>query len=118
MKNQFSKLLIFSAMLTLLNACGDGGDAVPDPVDIDSNYASPVSRVYILNEGIQKANNSTLDVYCPSGELPYRSKIFAQANGEALGDTGESLIAYGGRLYLSVNGSSKQRSYLAHGRFA
>ncbi|MBR2195461.1 MAG: hypothetical protein IJ911_07595 [Salinivirgaceae bacterium] len=70
------------------------------------NSIKLAKKIYILNEGSWGGNNSTLDVYYPNGESDYQSKIFAAANGKGLGDTGEDLIAYGDRLYVSVWGSN------------
>ena len=106
MTNKFYKFLTLGA-LTLSTAiaftsCGDDEEDKPEPV------IEPLENtVFILNEGSWKANNSTLDIYHPYAEPPVLEKdVFSAVNGEKIGDTGQDLIAYGGRLYLSVWGSN------------
>lgn len=104
MKKQFVKILSLSALLVSTSLIFTSCDKDDD--DGDDKPVNSVKRVYILNEGSWGGNNSTLDVYYPNGESDYQSKIFAAANGKGLGDTGEDLIAYGNRLYVSVWGSN------------
>lgn len=106
MTNKFYKFFTLGA-LTLSTAiaftsCGDDEGDKPEPV------IEPLENtVFILNEGSWKANNSTLDIYHPYAEPPVLEKdVFSAVNGEKIGDTGQDLIAYGGRLYLSVWGSN------------
>ena len=106
MTNKFYNFLTLGA-LTLSTAiaftsCGDDEEDKPEPI-ID-----PVAtKVFILNEGSWTANNSTLDLYHPYAEPTTLQKdVFATINGEKIGDTGQDLIAYGNRLYLSVWGSN------------
>ena len=101
MKKQFVKILSLCALgaTTVFVSCKDKNDDEKPEVKI-------AKRVYILNEGSWGGNNSTLDVYYPDGENDYQSKIFAAANGQGLGDTGQDLLAYGNRLYVSVWGSN------------
>lgn len=132
MKKQFVKILSLSALLIgaslIYSSCDkDDEENVPDNngtnvVNTDSiarvdsiakadsiakvDSIKLAKKIYILNEGSWNGNNSTLDVYYPNGENDYQSKIFAAANGRGLGDTGEDLIVYGDRLYVSVWGSN------------
>ncbi|MBR4326851.1 MAG: hypothetical protein IKP73_15135 [Bacteroidales bacterium] len=106
MTNKFYKFFTLGA-LTLSTAiaftsCGDDDEDKPEPI-ID-----PVAtKVFILNEGSWTDNNSTLDLYHPYAEPTTLQKdVFATINGEKIGDTGQDLIAYGNRLYLSVWGSN------------
>ncbi len=81
----------------------------PENKDPENQTPEPeqkvVKRVYFLTEGSYKANNSTLDIYYPNGEKEYQGKAFAKANNEIIGDTGQDIIAYGDRIYMSVYGS-------------
>ena len=101
MKKQFVKFL---------SLCVLGATTVFVSCDKNSDDEKPevksVKRVFFLNEGSMGANNSTLDVYYPDGESDYQSKVFAAANGQGLGDTGQDLLAYGNRIYVSVSGSN------------
>ena len=91
---------LFAMSATMFPSCGDDDD------DEDTKPDKPqaTSMVFILNEGLMSKNNSCLDLYSPETKS-LTAKIFATVNGENLGDTGQDLIGYGGRLYLSVNGS-------------
>ena len=101
MKKRFVKILSFCVLgaTTVFVSCDKNSDDEKPEV-------KSVKRVFFLNEGSNGANNSTLDVYYPDGESDYQSKIFAAANGQGLGDTGQDLLAYGNRIYLSVWGSN------------
>ena len=106
MTNKFYKFLTLGALTLSISvaftSCGDDDEDKPEPV------IEPLENtVFILNEGSWKANNSTLDIYHPYAEPPVLEKdVFSAVNGEKIGDTGQDLIAYGGRLYLSVWGSN------------
>ena len=101
MKKQFVKILSLCVLgaTTVFVSCDKNNDDEKPEVKTEN-------RVYFLNEGSWGANNSTLDVYYPDGENTYQSKIFAAANGQGLGDTGQDLLAYGNRIYVSVWGSN------------
>lgn len=102
MTNKFIKYLTLGALLSLpmtFAACGDDDeDNNPEPV-ID-----PVEYGYLLNEGKMGGNNAKLDFYHSNGTI--EKDVYAKINGEEIGDTGQDLITYGGRVYLSVNGSN------------
>lgn len=114
MKKQFIKVLSLCAMFavsaTMFTSCDkDDDDAKPEDV-VDTKDPEPeqnvVKQIYFLYEGQMDLNNSTLGCYYPNGEHEYQSKVFASVNGEALGDTGQDIIVYGNRIYLSVFGSN------------
>ena len=98
---------MFAMSATMFSSCGDDDDDdIIDPTPQVDNTQKPktTSMVFILNEGLMNKNNSCLDLYSPETKS-LTAKIFTKANGEVIGDTGQDLIGYGGRLYLSVNGS-------------
>ena len=101
MKKQFIKILSLCVLgaTTIFVSCDKDDDDEKTEVKTEK-------RVYILNEGLWGGNNSTLDVYYPDGGNTYQSKIFAAANSQGLGDTGQDLLAYGNRIYVSVWGSN------------
>ncbi len=78
--------------------------------DDDNNNVAPEitseKKVFILNEGSWQGNNSTMDLYYPNGENTYQSNVYASVNGEGIGDTGQDIIYYENRIYLSVWGSN------------
>lgn len=63
---------------------------------------------YLLNEGAMGSNASRLDFY-NFAENFYQSNIFGLRNpdGDKLGDTGNDMKVYGGKLYVVMNGSNK-----------
>ena len=68
-----------------------------------------VAGFYLLNEGNMGSNKSTLDYY-DFGTATYLRNIYAQVNPEVpkeLGDVGNDLQIYGGRLYAVINCSNK-----------
>ena len=70
-------------------------EPTPEPVD-------SISGVFILNQGSNGLNNAGISYYdFATGNLQ-----FDIAN-QKLGDTGEDMIAYGTKLYVSLFGSSR-----------
>ena len=64
---------------------------------------------YLLNEGNMGSNKSTLDYYDYTTAI-YSRNIYAEANPNVpkeLGDVGNDLKIYGGRLYAVINCSNK-----------
>lgn len=57
-----------------------------------------------LNEGLFQQNNSTLTWYSIDQQKTY-SNFFKQKNGLGLGDTGNDIKIYGGKIYIVVNNS-------------
>lgn len=104
MKKQFIKVLSLCAMFavsaTMFTSC-DKDENEPEPT-IDPVFAP--KGAYILNEGSYNGNNSALDFVDLDNKLT--GKVFATVNGEGLGDTGQDIVEYGGRIYVSVFGSN------------
>ena len=65
-----------------------------------------VTGVYVLNEGIFNANNSSLTRY-NFADSTVEKNCFFNANGRGLGDTGNDLAIYGSKMYIVVNVSSQ-----------
>lgn len=130
MNKQLLNVLAVSALFTLtatvFTSCNDDDDdennnptpeIQPSPKDTSSTsntdgdsipeIATAIKKIFILNEGSMNGNNATLDIYYPEKQptvLEY--KAFEKANGEKIGDTGQDIICYGGKLYLSIFGSN------------
>jgi len=115
MKKHFIKVLSLCALLAsqamVYTSCGDDEDeATPNENNNPENgdTLKPVEHkatiAFFLNEGSPGKNNSTLDSYNTETGV-FSGKVFTTANGEGLGDTGQDIIYYGGRMYLSVYGS-------------
>ncbi len=61
--------------------------------------------LYILSEGTQGRNQAEL-AYYDFKETKILKKIYKERNGEILGDTGNDLAIYGGKMYCVVTGAS------------
>ena len=95
-----------------------GGDTIPvvppDTLPQDSLHNDTIVQVsvvgfYLLNEGNMGSNKSTLDYYDYT-TATYSRNIYASANPDVpkeLGDVGNDLQIYGGRLYAVINCSNK-----------
>ncbi len=88
---------------TMMVSCSDDDNNGLD--DGGSKVELPDSRVYILNEGSQAANNAGISLYDPeNGDMI--DDIFYRQNDSRLGDTGQSMIRYNGSIYVAVYGSN------------
>ncbi len=68
-----------------------------------------ITGFYLLNEGNMGSNKSTLDYY-DYPTATYRRNIYGETNPNVpkeLGDVGNDLQIYGGRMYAVINGSNK-----------
>ena len=100
---------IFVALL-LLNACeepngGNGGT----PQVVAPTETTSLHGFYLLNEGNMGSNKATLD-YFDFATGTYTLNVYTQANPSVpmeLGDVGNDLKRYGGRLYAVINASNK-----------
>jgi YVTN family beta-propeller protein len=99
MKNFKQNILLAVAALSLtLTSCHK------DP-KVNLVTGPVTSGVYVLNQGLFNANNSTLSFY-DNTSLNVTTDIFTAANGRGLGDTGNDVEIYGSKMYIVVNVSS------------
>lgn len=75
---------------------GPAGPGVSDPA---------ISGLYILNSGKMGSNNASLS-YFDASDRVLSANVFRDANGKKLGDTGNSMVIYGSKMYIAVTGSS------------
>lgn len=73
----------------------------PEP-PVETNLSS---GWLVLNEGLFQQNNSTLGWYNLNNQS-YTTDFFEQRTNRSLGDTGNDLQRYGGKIYIIVNVSS------------
>lgn len=59
----------------------------------------------VLNEGLFQQNNSSL-AWIDLSNSAVTSDVFLEKNNRLLGDTGNDMEVYGGRIYVVVNGSN------------
>jgi len=64
------------------------------------------NRAFILNEGSKGNNNANLIYFDWSKGTFYNSCIYAAQNGKALGDVGNDMIAYDGKILVTINVSN------------
>ncbi|HMM12265.1 MAG TPA: YncE family protein, partial [Bacteroidales bacterium] len=63
-------------------------------------------RMYVLNEGLFNMNNSTITLFDPESRSAL-TDYFEITNGRKMGDTGNDMAIYGGKLYVVLSGSSQ-----------
>jgi DNA-binding beta-propeller fold protein YncE len=92
---RFTKLLL---VILILSSCKK---EKPEPTtpDVLSN------GILVLNEGLFQQNNSSIS-WIDLGSNEVISDIFLNTNGRLLGDTGNDMKAYGGKIYVIVNNSN------------
>ena len=92
---RFTKLLL---VILILSSCKK---EKPEPTtpDVLSN------GILVLNEGLFQQNNSFIS-WIDLGSNEVTSDIFLNTNGRLLGDTGNDMKAYGGKIYVVVNNSN------------
>lgn len=95
MKKQFSLLpLLMGLTLMFFAACKPGEDE-----------ETVISNAYVLNEGMWGGNDadiSALDIN--TGAIT--NNYFSSQNGRGLGDLGQDLVVYGGKMYCTVHTSN------------
>lgn len=91
---------LFLSALCLLSvscftSCSDSDD--------DGN---DTAGILILNEGSYQGNNASITAYNPkTGAIT--ADVYYALNDKKLGDTGQDMIAYGNRVFVTVYGSSR-----------
>lgn len=100
--NRFSSFVLTAAVI-LTGSCMNSKPPVgvlPEPGEL--------GRLYILNEGVMGMGNSSIDFY-DFADGTYMTDAFPAANPDVpfgLGDTGNDLAVYGGKLWAVMNGSN------------
>lgn len=74
--------------------------------DLPGREQSACSGLYILSEGLFNMNNSSLAYYSFQDKC-LKKNFFTLVNQRGLGDTGNDMKSYGGKLYIVVNVSSQ-----------
>lgn len=100
--NRFSSFVLTAAVI-LTGSCMNSKPPVgvlPEPGEL--------GRLYILNEGVMGMGNSSIDFY-DFADGTYVTDAFPAANPDipfGLGNTGNDLAVYGGKLWAVMNGSN------------
>jgi len=90
------KVVFYSLFFLFVFAACEKDDPTPE-----NKPVIPTSGVFILNQGSYGGNNSGISYY----DFKTGTTTFDITNGK-LGDTGQDMIIYGSKLYVSVYGSS------------
>ena len=88
-------------ILTIFTSCKSDNTIQPQPEE----KVESVTSFYLLNEGLMGANNASLDYYDYQTGV-YQRNFFTQVNPNivgGLGDVGNDLQIYGGKLYAVIN---------------
>lgn len=95
---KYSSLLVIAAFLFT-------GCVKDDPEPVIPSVSKLENGMAVLCEGLFQQNNSTISwIQLPSGG--HDAAFFQTKTSRALGDTGNDMIRYGGKVYITVNVSS------------
>ena len=95
----YTKILVLSIILLLGCKKKDKPENVPESdFQLSNGYL-------ILNEGLMQLNNSSLS-WVDLSDGTVNNEIFTQTTGRLLGDTGNEMKRYGGKIYVLVTASS------------
>jgi len=95
----FRKLLVISCFVLALLSC----KKEKPPLEEDGNKLK--NGFLVLNEGLFQLNNSNMSwVDLTTGSVNHQ--IFEERTGRQLGDTGNDMLIYGGKLYVITSVSS------------
>jgi hypothetical protein len=95
-KNNLYFLVIFFGIF--LSGCSKD-DMAPPPAP-----PKVTTGLFVLNQGLYGANNTTLTYYDFGSSTP-TTDFFKQINAFGLGDTGSDMVIYGGKMYIVINNS-------------
>jgi YVTN family beta-propeller protein len=94
-----SKLLLAaSALLFVISSCKKDDDPAPEDPKVTTG-------LYVMNEGNFNAGNASLTYYNTTTKTA-STDYYKSINGNALGDTGNDILLYGGKIYIVMNVSS------------
>jgi YVTN family beta-propeller protein len=87
-----------AGLFFIISACNKDDNTTPTPPVVTTG-------LYVLNEGLFNGNNTMLTYYNFSNNTQ-STDFFANVNSSSLGDTGNDIVIYGGKLYIVMNVSS------------
>ena len=109
MKKTYFFFFFFFSLVFLLSGCRGSDIIVPStPTTVDTSAgknSSAIVGMFLLNEGNMGSNKATLDYYNYTTGV-YHKNIFATINplvSRELGDVGNDIQIYGGKLYAVIN---------------
>lgn len=95
----FFKSILLAILSMVFVSCSDddNGATIIDPIQITNG-------VYVLNSGVYQSNSATISYY-DRATSKIINRIFENANGIGLGDTGQDMVIYGNKMYIAVYNS-------------
>ncbi len=90
---------LFAGLIFIISSCNKNDSPTPTPP------VKVTTGLYVLDEGVFNQNNTMLTYYNFSTSAQ-TTDFFANVNGSSLGDTGNDIVIYGGKLYIVMNVSS------------
>lgn len=106
MKSIFMKkywLLLGAVFVFSLTGCDSDNNKDPE---FNPGENPKTDFAYILNEGNFKANNTSIMLYNKHNNTG-TDFYYKRMNGEPLGDTGQDILVYGNKVYISIYGSGR-----------
>lgn len=108
-KNILLIMLLSAVIFTVSCRKNDTTPAATTQYVTSGDNQAPYSKLYVLNEGNMNENRATLD-YLDFQTGGYTKNIYPSVNPtivKALGDVGNDLQIYGGKIYAVINMSNK-----------
>ena len=102
----FNLMLVVTVLMTAIS-CSDSS-YIEEPIgpSVPPGHGSgPVAGLYVLCSG-NMGNNDAALAYHDAVTRQTSYNVFAQVNGKKLGDTGNSMVIYGKKMYIAVSGSA------------
>ena len=93
-------VLLLVVFVLSFSSCSDDDDNGKPTIVIPNNV------VYVLNNGLGGKNNAILSYYDLSANTMTKD-IFKEVNKSDLGDLGQHIITYGGKIYISMQNSGR-----------
>ena len=98
--------LLCAAMALAAVSCSNNDLPPTGPVAGEPSASDPaIAGLFILNSGKMGMNDASLAYFDASSRV-VSTNVFKDANGKKLGDTGNSLLIYGKKMYIALTGSS------------
>lgn len=98
LQNLILKGLLCLSLGVFFASCDDNDDKTPQGTIIGEG-------VFILNAGSYQTNNSNFGYYDFDSKT-FSSNVFREKNKKDLGDTGQDMLIYGSKIYVSVTESN------------
>lgn len=102
---KFRNFLIIAALAFAAAACSDDDPVIGPAPDEPGASTSSTVGLFVLNSG-KMGNNDARLTYYDLATKQVSAKVFETANGKQLGDTGNSMIVHGKKMYIAVTSSA------------